>query len=186
MNQEQFYEETGLEKVPVYWDRRYTKNLDKLSKPVYTVKLEENVEVILRDGTKTYVDVYHPAEIESAPSSLAYSAYGKKMQRMRHGSLPGTSNYFDHSLKLAILISFVQRGIYHIIPDGRGIGRSEGEYLGVYNPQEQEDVCDYVEWQVQNVHGAPKSSPCRLFLFWDHPGAYCCFAASASSMYHAS
>ena len=92
MNQEEFCEVTGLEKVPVYWDRRYTKNLDKLSKPIYTVKLEEDVEVILRDGTKTYVDVYHPAELESAPSLIAYSAYGKKMQRMRHGALPGASN----------------------------------------------------------------------------------------------
>ena len=146
MNQEEFLKITGLEKVPVYWDRRYTKNLDKLSKPIYTMKLEEDVEVILRDGTKTYVDVYHPAEIDRAPSLIAYSAYSKKMQRMRHGSLPGASNYFDHSLEAGDMEFFVTRGYTFIVPDGRGIGRSEGEYLGVYNPQEQEDVYDYIEW----------------------------------------
>lgn len=146
MNLEEFKEKTGLDKAPVYWDRRYTKNLDQLSKPVYTVKLEEDVEVVLRDGTKTYVDVYHPAELEKAPSLIAYSAYGKKMQRMRHGALPGASNYFDHSLEAGDIDFFVERGYTFIIPDGRGIGRSEGEYLGVYNPQEQEDVYDYIEW----------------------------------------
>ena len=43
MNQEQFKELTGLYKVPVYWDRRYTKNLDQLSKPIYTVALDSDV-----------------------------------------------------------------------------------------------------------------------------------------------
>src|SRR5699024_5041250 len=108
-----------------------------ISSQIYTVKLEEDVEVVLRDGTKTYVDVYHPAELDRAPSLIAYSAYGKKMQRMRHGSLPGSSNYFDHSLEAGDIDFFVERGYTFIIPDGRGIGRSEGEYLGVYNPQEQ-------------------------------------------------
>ena len=135
MKTAEFCEMTGLEKVPVYWDRRYTKNLDKLSKPIYTVKKEEDVEIILRDGCKIYADIYHPAEIDKAPSLIAWSAYGKHMQNMKHGSLPGASNYFDHYLEAGDIDFFVQRGYTFIIPDPRGIGESEGEFLGIYNPQ---------------------------------------------------
>ncbi len=133
-------------KVPVYWDRRYTKNLDKLSKPIYTVAIERDVEIVLRDGCKIYCDVYHPAEIEKAPVLIAWSAYGKEMQAMRHGPLPGKSNYFDHSLEAGDMDFYVQRGYVFIIPNPRGIGKSEGEFYGIYNPQEQEDVYDVVEW----------------------------------------
>lgn len=146
MNQEQFKELTGLYKVPVYWDRRYTKNLDQLSKPIYTVALESDVEIVLRDGCKIYCDVYHPAEIERAPALIAWSAYGKEMQAMRHGPLPGKSNYFDHSLEAGDMDFYVQRGYTFIVPNPRGIGKSEGEFYGIYNPQEQEDVYDVVEW----------------------------------------
>lgn len=146
MKLEEFKNLTGLEKAPVYWDRRYTKNLDKLSKPIYTVAKEEDVLIILRDGCKIYCDIYHPAEIEKAPVLIAWSAYGKEMQAMRHGSLPGSSNYFDHSLEAGDMDYFVERGYSFIIPDPRGIGKSEGEFLGIYNPQEQEDLYDTIEW----------------------------------------
>jgi len=146
MKLEEFKQLTGLEKAPVYWDRRYTKNLDKLSKPIYTVVKEEDVVIILRDGCKIYCDIYHPAEIEKAPALIAWSAYGKEMQAMRHGALPGASNYFDHSLEAGDMDFFVERGYTFIIPDPRGIGKSEGEFLGIYNPQEQEDVYDAIEW----------------------------------------
>lgn len=146
MIQEEFKKLTGLSKCPVYWDRRYTKNLEKLSKPAYTVKVETNVMIVMRDGCKIYADVYHPAEIEKAPVLIAWSAYGKEMQAMRHGALPGKSNYFDHSLEAGDMDFFVTRGYTFIIPNPRGIGNSEGEFLGIYNPQEQLDVYDTIEW----------------------------------------
>lgn len=146
MKEQEFLKCSGLDRVPVYWDRRYTKNIEQMSKPVYTVALEEDVEIILRDGCKIYADVYHPAEIQKAPSLIAWSAYGKHMQNMKHGSLPGASNYFDHSLEAGDIDFFVQRGYTFIIPDPRGIGESEGEFLGIYNPQEHEDVYDTIEW----------------------------------------
>lgn len=143
---EDFQEMTGLESCPPYWDKRYTKNLDKLSKPQYTVKLEENVEIVLRDGVKLYADVYRPAELDKAPILLSWSAYSKTMQAMKRGSLPGSSLLFDHSLEAGDIDFFVERGYVFVIPDPRGIGLSEGEFLGVYNPQEQEDVYDVIEW----------------------------------------
>ncbi|MPM28592.1 hypothetical protein SDC9_75118 [bioreactor metagenome] len=43
-------EHLGIDVLPHYWDRRYTKNLEKLSKPSYEVKLIEDVWLTLRDG----------------------------------------------------------------------------------------------------------------------------------------
>lgn len=146
MKTQEFIEKSGLTKCPVYWDRRYTKNIDQLSKPIYTVKCEENVLITLRDGCKIYADVYHPAETTDVPGLIAWSAYGKTMQNMKRGSLPGSSNYFDHSLEAGDIDFFVERGYAFIIPDPRGIGVSEGEFLGIYNPQEQIDCYDTIEW----------------------------------------
>lgn len=146
MNREEFRNLTGLKNIPVYWDRRYTKNLDKLSKPEYTVKFEESVPIKLRDGITIYADIYRPAELDKAPALLAFSSYGKTMQAMKRGSLPGSSAIFDHSLEAGDIDFFVQRGYVYVIPDPRGIGISEGEFLGVYNPQEQLDCYDIIEW----------------------------------------
>jgi len=142
----EFQEKSGLDKVPVYWDKRYTKNLDQLSKPEYTMKLEESVPIKMRDGVTIYADIYRPAELEESPALLAWSAYGKTMQAMKRGALPGSSNYFDHSLEAGDIEFFVQRGYTYVIPDPRGIGISEGEFHGIYNPQEQEDCYDVIEW----------------------------------------
>ena len=57
MDMNEYRQLTGLEKIPPYWDRRYTKNLDKLSKPLYTVRCDENVEITLRDGVKLYAEI---------------------------------------------------------------------------------------------------------------------------------
>lgn len=146
MNREEFKNLTGLKNIPVYWDRRYTKNLDKLSKPEYTVKFEESVPIKMRDGITIYADIYRPAELDKAPALLAFSSYGKTMQAMKRGSLPGSSAIFDHSLEAGDIDFFVQRGYIYVIPDPRGIGISEGEFLGVYNPQEQIDCYDIIEW----------------------------------------
>lgn len=146
MNSDKFKEISGLDKIPVYWDKRYVKNLDKLSKPKYTVEVEENVPIKMRDGVTIYADIYSPAELDEAPILLAWAAYGKTMQVMKRGALPGSSLYFDHSLEAGDVDFFVSRGYTYVIPDPRGIGVSEGEFLGIYNPQEQEDVYDTIEW----------------------------------------
>ena len=146
MKMEEFTALTGLDKCPPYWDRRYARNLDKLSKPIYSVTFEENVEIVLRDGVKVYADIYRPAELAKAPALLSWADYGKTMQAMKRGTLGGSSLYFDHSLEAGDIDFFVKRGYIFVIPDPRGIGVSEGEFLGVYNPQEQQDAYDLIEW----------------------------------------
>lgn len=146
MKRKEFEQVTGLDKVPPYWDRRYTKNLDKLSKPQYTVTVETDVPIKLRDGVTIYTDIYRPAELEKSPALIAWSAYGKEMQAIKRGALPGKSGYFDHSLEAGDIDFFVSRGYTFVIPDPRGIGHSEGVFYGIYNPQEVEDVYDVIEW----------------------------------------
>ena len=107
-----FHELTGLKNIPVYWDKRYTKNLDKISKPVYTVKKESDVPIKLRDGVTIYTDIYHPAEGGAFPGLLTWSAYGKEMQELKRGSLSGRSLYFDHSLEAGDIDFFVERATH--------------------------------------------------------------------------
>ncbi|MFA7671198.1 MAG: CocE/NonD family hydrolase [Sphaerochaetaceae bacterium] len=146
MTREEFEKKSALDKVPPYWDARYTKNLEKLSKPIYTVEVEYDVPIKMRDGVTIYTDIYRPKELDKAPALVAWSAYGKTMQAMKRGSLPGSSGYFDHSLEAGDIDFFVERGYAFVIPDPRGIGISEGTFYGIYNPQEQEDVYDTIEW----------------------------------------
>jgi len=146
---ESFFEKSGLDRIPPYWDARYTKNLEKLSKPIYRVKEERDVWMALRDGTKLCVDVFRPDTTDKVPALLTWAAYGKTIQSMKRGSLPPESLLFDHSLEAGDIDFFVKRGYAFIIPDPRGIGKSEGEFLGVYNPQEQQDTYDVIEWLAQ-------------------------------------
>lgn len=136
----------GIDKLPNYWDKRYTKNLDQLSKPLYEVKQLPDVTMTLRDGTKLCVDVYVPVGADKCPALVSWSAYGKTMQNIKRGAIPPESLLFDHSLEAGDIDYFVRRGYVYIIPDPRGIGKSEGEFLGVYNPQEHKDIYDLIEW----------------------------------------
>ncbi|MCR8644022.1 CocE/NonD family hydrolase [Paenibacillus sp. N1-5-1-14] len=143
-------ETAGLDRVPPYWDSRYTKNLEQLSKPIYQVKEERDVWMTLRDGTKICVDIFRPdTEDEQFPALLSWAAYGKTIQSMKRGTIPPSSLLFDHSLEAGDIDFYVKRGYGFIIPDPRGIGKSEGEFYGVYNPQEQEDVYDVIEWMAE-------------------------------------
>ena len=144
---EEMLEKTGLDRIPPYWDARYTRNLEKLSKPIYDVKIEKNVSMTLRDGTRLSVDIYRPdKEGGKFPALVSWSAYGKEMQYIKRGGIPPESLLFDHSLEAGDVDYFVKRGYVYVIPDPRGIGKSEGKFYGVYNPQEHEDVYDMIEW----------------------------------------
>lgn len=141
-----FQEITGLENPPNYWDKRYVKNLDRLSKPVYEIEEHRDVWFTLRDGTRLCADVFLPKGVKNAPALLSWSAYSKTMQSIHRGSIIPESLVFDHSLEAGDIDFFVQRGYAYVIPDPRGIGKSEGTFYGVYNPQEHDDIYDTIEW----------------------------------------
>ena len=136
----------GIDTLPNYWDKRYVKNLDKLSRPVYEVERHEDVWLTLRDGVRLCVDVYLPKGAGKVPALVSWSAYSKEMQNIKRGAIPPESLLFDHSLEAGDIDYFVKRGYAYIIPDPRGIGKSEGEWYGVYNPVEMRDIYDVIEW----------------------------------------
>lgn len=142
----ELFDSLGIEEIPPYWDKRYVKNLDKLSKPIYEVEEHRDVWMTLRDGTKLCVDLFLPKGLEKAPALVSWSAYSKTMQSISRGAIPPESLLFDHSLEAGDINYFVSRGYAYVIPDPRGIGKSEGEFYGVYNPQEHEDIYDFIEW----------------------------------------
>lgn len=140
---------SGLDRIPAYWDARYVKNLEKLSRPIHRVQEDRDVWLTLRDGTRLCVDIFRPADEQNFPALLAWGAYGKTIQSMKRGSLPPESLLFDHTLEAGDIDFFVRRGYGFIIPDPRGVGKSQGEFYGAYNPQEQKDTYDTIEWAAQ-------------------------------------
>lgn len=146
MNPDALMESCGLDRIPEYWDRRYVKNLEQLSKPIHGVIHDKDVWMTLRDGTRLCADVFRPSTPGRYPGLLSWSAYGKTIQSMKRGAQPPESLVFDHSLEAGDIDFFVSRGYVFVIPDPRGIGKSEGEFYGIYNPQEQTDTYDFIEW----------------------------------------
>lgn len=147
MNPEELIEKTGIDKIPPYWDRRYVKNLDKLSKPVYKIKEERDVYVPMRDGVKICVDIFRPdVEGEKFPALLCWASYGKSIQSLRNTPVPVQSLVFDHTQEAGDIDFFVKRGYVIVVADPRGIGKSEGEWYGIYCEQEQKDMYDLIEW----------------------------------------
>lgn len=99
----------GIDTLPNYWDKRYVKNLDKLSRPVYEVERHEDVWLTLRDGVRLCVDVYLPKGAGKVPALVSWSAYSKEMQNIKRGAIPPESLLFDHSLEAGDIDYFVKR-----------------------------------------------------------------------------
>jgi predicted acyl esterase len=139
-------EEVGLQMQP-YWSAKYLKNVDKLSKPMYKTKEEKDVYTPVRDGTKLCMDIFRPDVTgEKFPALVAWSSYGKVEQSHRRDPVPAGALLLDHSVEVPDIDFFVHRGYAFVIPDPRGIGKSEGEWEGSMSSQEQKDLRDVIEW----------------------------------------
>ena len=137
-------------KIRPYWDARYTKNLDKLSKPQYKIKEDLDIYLPTRDGTKICTDVFRPdVKGKKFPALIAWAPYGKSLESIRIPPLKADCAMFDHAVEAGELEYFVPRGYVYVIPDPRGIGKSEGEWDGFLGPKEQEDIYDLIEWVAQ-------------------------------------
>jgi len=122
------------------------------SQPTYEVKLEKDLTVTVRDGTRLALDVYRPdVEGERFPAILAWGFWGKDAQAavgwLHDKQQPYyDSPFWDGSLEAGNYLHTVPRGYAHVIPDPRGVGDSEG-YDGVieqaHNP---DDIYDVIEW----------------------------------------
>jgi len=137
-------------RIQPYWDARYFRNIDKLSRPQFNIKEELDIYLSLRDGTKICTDIFRPdTDGEKFPALIAWASYGKSLQSHRRQPLRADNLMFDHTIEAGDLEYFVPRGYAYVIPDPRGIGKSEGGWDGPQGPQEQEDTYDLIEWVAQ-------------------------------------
>lgn len=136
-------------KLPPYWDIRYIKNAGNLSKPTYGIREERDVYVKLRDGTKLCLDIFRPDTEGSFPALMAWGGYGKELQSISIPPQPWESYIFNHNVEVPHIEFFVKRGYSVIVPDPRGIGKSEGEWMMPFTGQEALDCYDVIEWTAQ-------------------------------------
>ena len=100
---------------------------------VERVLIEKTVVVPLRDGVRTYADVYRPADGPPAAAIVTRTPYDKEVMAGGMG-LP----VLPSPVKLA------ERGYAAVVADCRGRFRSEGEFTPFLN--EARDGYDTVEW----------------------------------------
>lgn len=136
-----------------YIDRRHVKNKAKWSKPSYTVKVEKDIYVNMRNGKRILVDVYRP-EVKDGkkfPALLAMAPLGKDAQETARWLPPQpfyTSPMCDVALEAGNPDYFVSRGYVFVMADPQGIGHSEGEYVGLLGSMGK-DGYDVIEWMAK-------------------------------------
>lgn len=107
---------------------------------------ERDVFVRMRDGTRLCVDVFRPEGEGPFPTLVAIGPYGKDIQTLPIPPQPPQSAVYERAIEAGDPRYLTRHGYVHIIADVRGIGRSEGEYLGWMSRDEAEDGHDLIEW----------------------------------------
>jgi predicted acyl esterase len=117
------------------------------------MKIEKNVMVPTRDGTRMAVDIFRPDASGKFPALLGMSPYGKAIQTLPYPfpqPAPDYTNDFktalwDGNIEAGPTEEIVARGYAHVIGDLRGMGDSEGDGTGD-GEEEGRDYADVVEW----------------------------------------
>jgi predicted acyl esterase len=118
-----------------------------ISQPRYGIKEERNIWVTMRDGVRLSINVFRPDAEGQFPALLSMSGYGKEEQELLLPPQPlARSAVWDGNIEAGDTTELVPRGYVHVIGDVRGIGSSEGEYIGGTPMREAEDAHDVVEW----------------------------------------
>ncbi len=115
-----------------------------VSRPKYKVVLEENVWVKMRDGIRLAVDIYRPHAQGRFPALVSWSWYGKDSEKLPTNPKFRPSDYLRGTggHECGEQWYFVPRGYVQVIPDIRGIGRSDGEMTMDWG----KDGYDLIEW----------------------------------------
>lgn len=114
------------------------------------MRIERDVPVPMRDGTKIYVDILRPEGVRSnLPVIVTYSPYGKHAHK-NASMFPGSDIPPGTPSKYAVWegpdpIYWTSHGYAVINADTRGSWYSEGD-LTIWSHQEAEDGYDLIEW----------------------------------------
>ena len=118
-----------------------------VSQPKYDVMLEEDVWVNMRDGIRLAVDIYRPKAEGKFPALVSWSGYGKDSEKLPTNPIWQPSDYIRGTggHECGEQWYFVPRGYVQVIPDIRGVGKSEGE-PGELLKALGSDGYDLIEW----------------------------------------
>src|SRR3972149_4241093 len=108
-----------------------------ISQPQYGIKVEKDVFVPVRDGVRLALNIYRPDAPGKFPALLAIGGYGKELPEELTPPQPlNKSPLWDGNIEAGDTNDIVPRGYVHIIGDVRGVGKSEGEYPGMWGSEE--------------------------------------------------
>ncbi|KAF4551082.1 Hypothetical protein D9617_14g075380 [Elsinoe fawcettii] len=116
------------------------------------IRIDHDVEVVVRDGARLYVDIYRPAgSQEKIPAILSWSPYGKKYSALEmlpmcvwnccvpRSDLSGLEKFEGLDPQ-----SWCPKGYAIVSVDQRGAGHSDGQ-ICIMGTQDAEDGHDVVE-----------------------------------------
>jgi predicted acyl esterase len=118
------------------------------------IVLERDVEVVLRDGTIIYTDVFRPVTDDRVPAIMAWSPYGKQGGFWqldlfpRRAGVPVDAVSGLQKWEAPDPGYWCAHGFAIVNPDARGAFESNGD-IEVFSPQEGRDGADVIEWIAQ-------------------------------------
>ncbi len=115
-----------------------------VSQPQYEIELVEDVYVPMRDGVKLCTDIYRPRAEGKFPALVSWSWYGKESEKLPTNPVFQPSDYIRGTggHECGEQWYFVPRGYVQVIPDARGVGKSEGDFTIDFS----KDGYDLIEW----------------------------------------
>lgn len=119
---------------------------------VYTLKIENNIKIEMRDGVELAVNIYRPNAAGTFPVILSLGPYGKDDLPAEYDPEDdGIINVSEYAaFEMPDPEYWVKNGYIVIAADSRGSGQSDGK-LSLFEDQEAEDFYDLIEWAgVQN------------------------------------
>jgi putative CocE/NonD family hydrolase len=118
-----------------------------ISQPRFEIVLEEDVLVTMRDGVSLSIDIYRPKAEGEFPALVSWSGYGKDQEKLPTNPTWQPSDYVRGTggHECGEQWYFVPRGYVQVIPDIRGVGKSEGD-AGESSKAYGDDGYDIIEW----------------------------------------
>ncbi len=112
---------------------------DRLSKPRYTMTVQRDVMMTMRDGTLIAANIYRPDAPGRFPALHAADSYQKDLDH-----LPLIPMF--HMRETNDIEFFVSRGYVFVHSDSRGTGHSPTGQWDLFGREMQNDLYDMTEW----------------------------------------
>jgi uncharacterized protein len=113
--------------------------VDKLSQPTYSMRVDKDVMMTMRDGTRIACNVYRPDADGAFPALHVADSYQKDLV-----DLPQLPIF--HMRETNDIEYFVSRGYAYVHSDSRGTGHSVDGQWDLFGQEMQNDLYDMTEW----------------------------------------